>query len=412
MLKLKKIILIVLSLVTFATSCTSISQDDIYTSVTTSETSVTTYSTGESSVEVVTTQEDIISKAQEVLDSMSLEDKIYQMFIVTPETFNDGEQVLQLTDSIKDNLESQPVGGMVYFSDNVQSETQIAQLLSDSQQCMQDSNHVGLFMCIDEEGGYVARLSSKLDSTTKLNSMKYYGNNANKEEAYSIGSTLANDLIKYGFNVDFAPVSDVDLSTSNNALHELNRCFSDDPNIVALMVENVVKGLQDNGVSATLKHFPGLGSSSGDTHNGSVLLTRTKEEFETQDFIPIKAGIDAGADFVMVGHIIVDGLSDGLPSDLSNSIVTGWLKDELNYQGIVITDSHSMEAITDNYSSGEASVMAIQSGVDIVLMPQDLNESFNAVLNAVNSGEISENRIDESVIKILTQKDELGLLYY
>lgn len=406
MIKLKKIFIISISFLLLGTSCNKTIKEDTPTSVNTSDNSIT-YNTSESTVQD-TTQVETISKTQEILNSMTLEEKIYQMFIVTPETFNNGQQVLQITDDIKSNLENQQVGGIVFFSENIDNETQITELLADSQNC----TDIGLFMCIDEEGGYVARLSDKLDTTTKLNSMKYYGKNADKDEAYTIGSTLANDLKKYGFNVDFAPVSDVDLSTSNNALHELNRCFSDDPNVVALMVENVVKGLQDNGVSATLKHFPGLGSSSGDTHDGSVFLTRTKEEFETQDFIPIRAGIDAGADFVMVGHIIVDGLSDNLPSDLSSSIVTGWLKQELGFQGIIITDSHSMDAITDNYSSGEASVMAIQSGVDIILMPEDLNQSFQAVLEAISSGEISESRIDESVLKILNQKDELGLLYY
>ncbi len=405
MINFKKTIPIIISFMFLGTSCNNNIQDSTST-VSTVSTLDETYITESTSVSTQdTTTAEPISKAQEVLDSMSLREKIYQMFVVTPEALNDGEQVLEINDTIKNNLKNQAIGGVILFSDNIDSENQTIELISN----LQENSNISLFTCIDEEGGYVARLGNKLD-TSQLKSMKYYGENPNEDDAYNIGSTLAQELKKYGFNVDFAPVSDVDLSTSNNALHELNRCFSDDPNIVALMVENVVKGLQDNGVSATLKHFPGLGSSSGDTHEGSVFLTRTKQEFETQDFIPIKAGINANVDFVMVGHIIIDGLSNNLPSDLSSDIVTGWLKNELNFNGIVITDSHSMEAITDNYSSGEASVMAIQSGVDIVLMPENLEQSVNAILSAIDNGEISESRIDESVLKILNQKDKLGIL--
>lgn len=405
MINFKKTIPIIISFMFLGTSCNNNIQDSTST-VSTVSTLDETYITESTSVSTQdTTTAEPISKAQEVLDSMSLREKIYQMFVVTPEALNDGEQVLEINDTIKNNLKNQAIGGVILFSDNIDSENQTIELISN----LQENSNISLFTCIDEEGGYVTRLGNKLD-TSQLKSMKYYGENPNEDDAYNIGSTLAQELKKYGFNVDFAPVSDVDLSTSNNALHELNRCFSDDPNIVALMVENVVKGLQDNGVSATLKHFPGLGSSSGDTHEGSVFLTRTKQEFETQDFIPIKAGINANVDFVMVGHIIIDGLSNNLPSDLSSDIVTGWLKNELNFNGIVITDSHSMEAITDNYSSGEASVMAIQSGVDIVLMPENLEQSVNAILSAIDNGEISESRIDESVLKILNQKDKLGIL--
>lgn len=405
MINFKKTIPIIISFMFLGTSCNNNIQDSTST-VSTVSTLDETYITESTSVSTQdTTTAEPISKAQEVLDSMSLREKIYQMFIVTPEALNDGEQVLEINDTIKNNLKNQAIGGVILFSDNIDSENQTIELISN----LQENSNISLFTCVDKEGGYVAPLGNKL-GTSQLKSMKYYGENPNEDDAYNIGSTLAQELKKYRFNVDFAPVSDVDLSTSNNALHELNRCFSDDPNVVALMVENVVNGLQDNGVSATLKHFPGLGSSSGDTHDGSVFLTRTKQEFETQDFIPIEAGINANVDFVMVGHIIIDGLSNNLPSDLSSDIVTGWLKNELNFNGIVITDSHSMEAITDNYSSGEASVMAIQSGVDIVLMPENLEQSVNAVLNAIDNGEISESRIDESVLKILNQKDKLGIL--
>jgi beta-N-acetylhexosaminidase len=299
------------------------------------------------------------------------------------------------------------VGGIIYFAQNLESDEQTTEMLSNTQNFMKDINGIGLFLCVDEEGGVVARIGNKLNANTFQN-MDVYGENADPTEAYQIGVQLAENLSKYGFNVDFAPVSDVDLN-SGNGLE--NRCFSADPNDCATMVENIVKGIQDNGISATIKHFPGLGSSTGDTHDDISYLTRTKEEFETVDFIPIKAGINADTDFVMVSHMVVNGLSDDVPCDLSQTIVTQWLRNELNFEGIAITDSHQMSAITKHYTSDVASVMAIEAGIDVILMPEDLEASVSGVVNAVTSGEISEERIDESVTRILNQKEDLGLLY-
>ncbi|MGN1411948.1 MAG: glycoside hydrolase family 3 protein [Oscillospiraceae bacterium] len=390
-----------------------LSDETTQTSIEQTSQDTTTISDGTEAITTTITIEDTIeTKVQSILDNMSLEEKIYQMFIVTPEDLADVDAVTQVDETTKSYLESYPVGGIIYFAYNLESDTQTKEMLSTTQQYMKDINGIGLFMCVDEEGGKIARVSSTL-GTTQLQPMEYYGENANPEEAYNIGVTLATDISQFGFNVDFAPVSDVDLNI-NNGLHEFGRCFSSNPQTVALMTENVVKGIQDNNVGACIKHFPGLGSTDADTHDGSVFVERTKEQFQSVDFIPIKSGIDAGVDFVMVSHMTIENLSDGLPCDLSKTIVTDWLRNELNFNGIAITDSHQMGAISsstsEDYSNGKASVMAIKSGIDIVLMPEDLNQSFEAVYQSVVDGEIPESRIDESVTRILLEKEKLNLL--
>lgn len=414
--KFKKINLFIMSafILMLNTSCVQDSNSNSDNTENTTNNNITTTITDTSkdttSIMTTTTLQDAINlKVQSILDTMSLEEKIYQMFIVTPEDLSNVDVVTQADDTTKTYLEKYPVGGIIYFSSNFETDTQTKNMISTTQQYMMDINGIGLFMCVDEEGGKVSRLYKSLGTTTELNPMEYYGENANPTDAYEIGSTLGKDLSQYGLNVDFAPVSDVDLNT-NNGLHELGRCFSDNPETVALMVENVVKGIQDNNVSACIKHFPGLGSTNADTHDGSVAVDRTKEQFENIDFIPIKAGIDANVDFVMVSHMTINGITDNLPCDLSKTIVSDWLRNDLNFEGIAITDSHQMGAITDEFSNGKSSVMAIQSGIDIILMPEDLSQSFDAIYQAVQNGEISENRIDESVIRILTQKEKLKLL--
>lgn len=351
----------------------------------------------------------VSDKVQKILSDMSLEEKVYQMFIVTPEQLTGVDVVVQASESTQTALELAPVGGIIYFGQNLQNDSQTTQMLSNTQKYMKDINGIGLFLCVDEEGGYVARIGDHLTSN-QFNYMNTYGQNPDSLEAYQIGVELAENLSTYGFNVDFAPVSDVDLNV-DNGLHEYGRCFSDDPNSCAIMVDGIVRGIQDNGISATIKHFPGLGSTTGDTHNDIIYLDRSKEELETVDFIPIKAGIDAGVDFVMVSHMVVNGLSDNVPCDLSKTIVTNWLRNDLNFDGIVITDSHQMSAITNYYTSAEASVMAIQAGIDIVLMPDNLENSVDAIVDAVTNGKISEEQIEQSVTRILTQKEEFGLLY-
>ena len=177
------------------------------------------------------------------------------------------------------------------------------------------------------------------------------------------------------------------------------------------MITNVVSGLQSTGVCATLKHFPGLGAEGGNTHTDSfVTIDRTLEQLRAEEFVPFRSGINNGVNCIMVGHQIVSGIGDGLPSDLSYEVVTNLLRNELGFSGIIVTDSHQMNTIANVYGAGDSAVMAIQAGVDIVLMPYDLGTAVESVCNAVRNGSISESRIDDSVSRILYKKSQLGLL--
>lgn len=343
---------------------------------------------------------------QDILNQMTLEQKVYQMFIVTPEMLTGVSNVTAAGSQTQQSIYHQPVGGLVYFSNNLVSGSQTANMLSATQQYAMDTG-VGVFLAVDEEGGAVARCAKKL-GTTALSPMATYGEHNNWNEAYQVGQILGNDIRQFGFNVDFAPVADVNLNSGN----ELgNRIFSDNPDVVANMVSAVVQGLQDTGTAAALKHFPGLGAENGNAHYDSrIIIDRSLDDLRNVEFIPFRSGIHAGVDFVMVSHQIITGAGDNLPSCLSPVICTDLLRNELGFNGIIITDSFQMNTISGSYSAGDAAVMAINAGVDVILMPTNLTASVQAVENAVLNGSISEERINQSVYRILLEKEKLNLL--
>ena len=341
----------------------------------------------------------------ELIDRMSLHEKVCQMFITSPEGLWGAST--SAGSSAESAVKNYPIGGVILFAVNMESRSQTTGMLSELQEYSFNTCHAGMFTAVDEEGGFVARAAQKL-GTTAFSNMAVYGDSNDYDTAYNIGSTIGSDLSSIGFNLDFAPVADVNISPEN----ELgSRIFSSDPEVVANMVSGVVSGLQESGVCATLKHFPGLGAETGNTHNDSfVVIDRTMEQLRQEEFIPFSAGIDAGADFVMVGHQITTGFGDDLPGDLSYTAITEVLRDELGFGGIAITDAQQMNTIVNVYGAGDAAVRSVKAGIDIILMPNDLGEAVSAVENAVNSGEISEERIDESLSRILSVKDSLGLL--
>ncbi|MDE7122251.1 MAG: glycoside hydrolase family 3 protein, partial [Oscillospiraceae bacterium] len=342
----------------------------------------------------------------EIMEQMTVREKIYQLFVVTPEQLTDSNLATAAGEKTKNAIHARPVGGIIYFADNLVNASQVSSMLSNSQQYARESG-IGLFLAVDEEGGLVARCAKKL-GTTKLSPMATYGVRNDFNEAFSIGQTLGNDISQFGFNLDFAPVADVNLNSGN----ELgNRIFSDNPDVTANMVSGVVQGLQSTGVAATLKHFPGLGAENGNAHyDDAVHIDRSLDQLRNEEFIPFRSGIAAGSDFVMVSHQIVSGVGDGLPSCLSYTVCTELLREELGFDGIIITDSFQMNTISGSYSPADSAILAIDAGIDIILMPSDLQASVDALENAVNSGRISESRIDQSVERILLEKEKLNLL--
>ena len=347
------------------------------------------------------TEEEKPSLVDETLAGMTLHEKVCQMMFVTPEELTGEAGVTVAGDATRQALENYPVGGIVYFAKNLESQDQVKEMIDNSQKY----SSIGLFVATDEEGGVVNRLMDTV-GTTYIGSMYYYKDDGD-ETAYENAYTIANDMSALGFNLDFAPVADVWSNPDNTVIGE--RAYSDDYAQAAELVGNAVKGFNDGGVMCTLKHFPGHGDTAEDSHYSSAYVHRTKEEIMADEMQPFRSGIEAGAEFVMVGHLIVPDI-DEVPATLSYKIATGILRDELKFEGVVITDSFEMESIADNYSVDDAVVMSVKAGMDMILQPKDMASAVNSIEQAVADGELSEDRIDESVRRILTLKESRGLL--
>lgn len=347
------------------------------------------------------TEEEKPSLADETLAGMTLHEKVCQMMFLTPEELTGEDGVTVAGDATRQALENYPVGGIVYFAKNLESQDQVKEMIDNSQKY----SSIGLFVATDEEGGVVNRLMDTV-GTTYIGSMYYYKDDGD-ETAYENAYTIANDMSALGFNLDFAPVADVWSNPDNTVIGE--RAYSDDYAQAAELVGNAVKGFNDGGVMCTLKHFPGHGDTAEDSHYSSAYVHRTKEEIMADEMQPFRSGIEAGAEFVMVGHLIVPDI-DEVPATLSYKIATGILRDELKFEGVAITDSFEMESIADNYSVDDAVVMSVKAGMDMILQPKDMASAVNSIEQAVADGELSEDRIDESVRRILTLKESRGLL--
>ncbi len=337
------------------------------------------------------------------VEAMSLEDKVAGLFIITPEQLTGVETAVQAGESTKEALEHYPVGGLVYFARNIQSDNQLKEMLANTA----SYSRYPLFLGVDEEGGQVARVAKAL-GLENVGPMAEIGASGNVDAAYEAGAAIASYLKEYGFNLDFAPVADVLTNPDNTVIGD--RSFGSDPVLVSQMVAAAVQGLQENGVSACIKHFPGHGNTAGDSHDGQVETDRTPEEMQAAEFLPFTAGIEAGVDMVMVGHISAPGLTDGdkVPASMNEKIITGVLREQLGYNGVVITDAMNMSAITRYYAADEAAVKALKAGADMILMPEDFTTAYNGVIAAVQDGTIAEERVNDSLKRIFRVKYGAG----
>ena len=327
---------------------------------------------------------------------MTLESKVAGLFMITPEKLTDTATVIRAGDTTKEKLAEFPVGGLIYFSHNMQDEAQLTEMLQNTQ-----SWQGPIFLGVNEEGGAVSQVAeSGLEEN--VGKMADIAASGDTEAARGAGSTIGGYLAKYGFNVDFAPVADV---TEEGGTFIGERSFGSDTGQTASMVSAFIEGLQGNGVSACMKYFPGLGDIAEDMNDGKVSSEKTLEAFMEKDFPVYQAGISSGVDFIMVSHLSAPNITgDDTPASLSEKMITEILRGQLGYQGIVITDAMDMKAITDSYEAGEAAVKAIVAGADMILMPEDFQAAYNSVLEAVNNGTLSEGRIDESLQRIFRVK--------
>lgn len=355
--------------------------------------------------------ETVVRTTKDVLGKMSLREKVGQLFIVRPEALaeNSNAETAPATDRVDDavisRIEEYPVGGIALFSRNITSAEQLPMFISD----LQSSSKYQLFIAVDEEGGRVARIAnSDFFNVASYKSMEDIGKSGDASKAEEVGRQIGSYLKELGFNLDFAPVADTNTNPQNIVIGD--RSYGSDPALVARMVSAQLDGMHDSGIMGTLKHFPGHGDTKDDTHSGYVSIEKTWDELKECELVPFITALPK-ADMVMVSHITaVNVTSDKLPTSMSETMITGKLRNELGYDGVIITDAMAMGAVADNYTSAEAAVTAVKAGVDIVLMPQNLDEAFNGVMNAVTDGEISMERLDESVLRILKMKAKYKLI--
>ncbi len=346
------------------------------------------------------------------LAGMSLREKVGQLFMIRPDAlegrFGPAELednsiigTTKVTDEMRQVYAQYPCGGFALFRKNILSPSQLRAFA----QNLHGLNALSPLLGIDEEGGRVARIAnhSAPFGVKKFPPMGQIAAAKDAALAYEAGKTIGEYLSAYGLDIDFAPVADVNTNPLNPVIGD--RAFGDDPQTAAQMVAQVIQGLHDSGVASCIKHFPGHGDTATDTHTGYAETMKTWDMIRDCEMIPFRAGIAAGTDLVMTAHIsapTVTGTKE--PATMSYLLLTEKLRGELGFTGLIITDALAMGAIREQYSSSEACVACLKAGADILLMPFDYYEAFDGVVRAVETGEIPESRIDESVYRVLQFK--------
>lgn len=330
----------------------------------------------------------IDSNIEKILSTMTIEEKIGQMVVINVE----GNTVTENIESIMNEVKP---SGIILMKENFSSYEHTKKFVED----LKSMSDYPFIVSIDQEGGPVQRLKFLEEgNATDIPDMYSIGSLNDKVKAYNVGKVMALEMRTLGINVDYAPVVDI-YSNSNNTVIG-NRSFSENKDVVSTMAISLAKGLEDNGVIATYKHFPGHGDTEIDSHMKLPIIYKTKEEVENLELVPFKNVIANDAKLIMVGHIAFPLVTlDNTPASLSKKIVTGILKEELGFNGLVITDALNMKALTDNYSNEDIYIKSIEAGCDILLMPVDAREAISDIKN-----NIDEKRIDESVRKILKFK--------
>lgn len=329
---------------------------------------------------------------EEILSSMTLEEKVGQMFLARC----DGSRAVE-------DAAAYHLGGYVLFGQDFEGETR--ESLGGKLASYQAAAQIPLLLAVDEEGGTVTRISrySAFRDTP-------FPSPRQAREAGGLGWALVNEdekarfLAQLGLNVNLGPVCDM---AGDPGDFMYPRSLGLGPEDTGFFVEQTVKLMADSGVGSVLKHFPGYGSNA-DTHVGIARDIRSLEELESWDFIPFAQGIQAGADGVLVSHVVVEALDDTLPASLSPA-VHGYLREEMGFSGVIVTDDLVMEAITQAYGAGQAAVMAVQAGNDLLCSTEYITQ-YEAVLAAAQEGRIQQSQLDDSVRRILRWKQELGLI--
>ena len=342
---------------------------------------------------------------RQILNGMSLEEKVGQLFVI-------GFDGQELDDALREMVTQYGVGGVIFFARNVSNPRQVAGLTNALQAAAKAGRRPGLIVAVDQEGGRVARLTEQTGFTEFPGGMAM-GATGNPEIARRVAAAMAAEMRSVGFNTDFAPDLDINNNPDNPVIGL--RSFGSNPERVAAFGAAFTRGLQENGVMAFGKHFPGHGDTAVDSHVGLPVVPHGLERLETVEFVPFRAAMQAGIAGIMSAHVgfpVID--PDGLPGTLSPKVMTGLVREALGFQGLLATDSLEMGALgASGYPVPQAALQAFAAGADLLLFNRDHElhkQAFRQVLEAAQSGEISIDRLDASVTRILLAKAHYGLL--
>lgn len=352
-------------------------------------------------IEEATIEEQIEEVVNTCIEAMPLADKVAGLFIVEPEAITGVSTVIQAGEGTQNALNQYAVGGLLYSVRNIQDRDQLAEMLANTI----PMSKYPIFLAIEEEGGDYSKLAESGIETEHVDSMSVIGESKDASLAYEAGLRIGSYLKELGFNLNLALPADV-VSDAQSSIVE-NHSFGADASIDADMVSNMVRGMEEAGVSACLKHFPGIGSveKNADTQGGTLTTDKALEEMRDGDFLPFQSGIEAGADMIMVSNVTASAVdSNDVPCSMSQVVINSVLRQELGYNGIVITDALNQKEITEHYTADQAVVTAIEAGADMLLMPEDFETAYEGLLVAVQNGTISEERIDESLRRIYRVK--------
>ena len=328
------------------------------------------------------------------IESMTLDEKIGQIITV-------GIDGYTINDKTKELIVDKKVGGIILFKDNINDSNQLLQLINNIKD-INSKNKIPLFISIDEEGGRVSRLPKEIK---KLPSNEVIGNINDKKLTYDIGKTIGYSLKSFGFNMDFAPVLDINSNPNNKVIGD--RSFSSNKNIVANLGVSEINGFKSSNIISVAKHFPGHGDTDIDSHYKLPIINKTLDELKEVEFVPFKNAIKENVPSIMVSHILLPEIDDINPASMSKTIITDILRKDLKFDGLIVTDDMTMVAITNDFDISEACIKSINAGADLLLICHGYEtevDVINNIKDAVDKGIISIDRINESVYRILSLK--------
>ncbi len=346
---------------------------------------------------------DLIDKA---IEQMTMEEMVGQMLMPDFRNWN-GKNVTEMNDEIAKLVKDYHLGGVILFRENTVTADQTTKLVSAYQEA---AEKYGLLISIDQEGGIVTRLQTGTDMPGNM----ALGATRSEELAEKVGRTIGEELNALGINMNFGPVLDVNNNPDNPVIGV--RSFGENPELVGKLGNAYIKGLHESGTAATAKHFPGHGDTAVDSHIGLSEVPHDLDRLKKVELYPFQQAMDAGIDAIMTAHVTFpkiddtkaiskkDGTEIAVPATLSHKVLTGLMREDMGFKGVIVTDAMNMGAISEHFGPVDAAIRAVKAGADILLMPVGIEAVANGLYDAVNSGDISEDRLEQSVERVLTLK--------